>query len=103
VKSYVEDLRKMVSDIDKAEIRKSSNFFKALGDESRLKMLHLLEKRDMCVCELVAAIGSSQPTTSHHLKILENVGLIERKRKGKWVFYSITKPETSVYINKIPI
>ena len=100
---YIDDLRKMVSGIDKAELRKSSDFFKALGDESRLKMLHLLEKRDMCVCELVAALESAQPTTSHHLKVLENAGLIERKRKGKWVFYGIRSPEISNYVKSIPV
>jgi len=103
VGSYVEELRKMVSNIDKGERRKSSNFFKALGDENRLTMLHLLEKRDMCVCELVAALELSQPTTSHHLKILETAGLIERKKKGKWAFYGIRRLETSNYIKNAPL
>ena len=103
VGSYVEELRKMVSNIDKGERRKSSNFFKALGDENRLTMLHLLEKRDMCVCELVAALELSQPTTSHHLKILETAGLIERKKKGKWAFYGIRRLETSNYIKTAPL
>jgi ArsR family transcriptional regulator len=103
VGSYVEELRKMVSSIDKGERRKSSNFFKALGDENRLTMLHLLEKRDMCVCELVAALELSQPTTSHHLKILETAGLIERKKKGKWAFYGIRRLETSNYIKTAPL
>jgi ArsR family transcriptional regulator len=103
VGSYVEDLRKMVSNIDKVELRKRSNFFKALGDENRLKMLYLLEKRDMCVCELVASLDLSQPTTSHHLKIIENAGLVERKKKGKWAFYGIRKPETSNYIKNAPL
>ena len=103
VGNYVEDLRKMVSNIDKGELRKSSNFFKALGDENRLKMLYLLENRDMCVCELVAALELSQPTTSHHLKIIENAGLVERKKKGKWAFYGIRKPEASNYIKNAPL
>ena len=103
VGSYVEELRKMVSNIDKGERRKSSNFFKALGDENRLTMLHLLKKRDMCVCELVAALELSQPTTSHHLKILETAGLIERKKKGKWAFYGIRRLETSNYIKNAPL
>jgi ArsR family transcriptional regulator len=103
VGSYVEDLKKRVSEINRGELRKSSNFFKALGDESRLKMIYLLEKRDMCVCELVASLELSQPTTSHHLKILETAGLIERKKKGKWAFYGIRNPETSNYIKNAPI
>jgi len=103
VGSFVEELRKMVSNLDKGDIRKSSNFFKALGDENRLSMLHLLEKRDMCVCELVAALELSQPTTSHHLKILETAGIVERKKKGKWAFYGLRRLETSSYIKNIPL
>jgi ArsR family transcriptional regulator len=101
--SYISDLRKIANEIDKVELRRSSNFFKALGDESRLRTLHLLEKRDMCVCELVAALESTQPTLSHHLKILETVGLVERKKKGKWAFYGIRKPETPNYIKNAPL
>ena len=100
--SYVGELKKIASDIDKHELRKTSTFFKALGDESRLKTLYLLEKRDMCVCELVAALEAAQPTMSHHLKVLENAGLIERKRKGKWVFYGIMNPEISNYLKSVP-
>ena len=103
VNSYIDDLRKITREINKSELRKNSDFFKALGDMNRLSMLHLLEKRDMCVCELVAALELSQPTISHHLKILETAGLVERKKKGKWVFYGISNPETPNYIKRIPL
>ena len=100
---YTEELKKIAGDIDKKEIRTHSDFFKALGDENRLKIIYLLMKRDMCVCEMVAALEASQPTTSHHLKILENAGLIERKRKGQWVFYGISNSKIPGYVKSIPV
>lgn len=100
---YTQELKKIAGDIDKKETRTNSDFFKALGDENRLKIIYLLMKRDMCVCEMVAAIETSQPTTSHHLKILENAGLIERKRKGQWVFYGISNPKITEYVKSIPV
>jgi len=56
-------------------------------------ILRLLEFREMCVCELMVALGLAQPTASHHLGILENVELIKSRKKAKWVFYSIADPK----------
>lgn len=100
---YTDELKKIAGSINKKEIRTNSDFFKALGDENRLRIIYLLMKRDMCVCEMVAALEASQPTTSHHLKILENAGLIERKRKGQWVFYGISNPQITEYVKGIPL
>ncbi|MEM2385965.1 MAG: metalloregulator ArsR/SmtB family transcription factor, partial [Candidatus Bathyarchaeia archaeon] len=49
--------------------------------------------REMCVCEIMIALGLTQPTASHHLRILENARLIKGRKEGKWVFYKIAKPE----------
>ena len=65
--------------------------FKALGDESRLSILRLLQKREMCVCEIMIALEMTQPTASHHLGILERAGLVRERRDGRWVFYSIPR------------
>ncbi len=54
---------------------------KALSDPTRIKLLKILEKRLMCVCELQAAIGTAQSTTSNHLKILEAAGLVEAHKE----------------------
>jgi len=69
--------------------RRESRFFKALADETRIRILKLLLLREMCVCELMVALNLTQPTTSHHLGILEKEGLIKKRKEGKWVYYAI--------------
>jgi len=49
----------------------------------------LLSSREMCVCEVMVALDLTQPTASHHLRILENVALVKDRKDGKWVFYSL--------------
>jgi len=67
-----------------------SQIFNALADEKRLKILNLLTLREMCVCELTAALNITQPNLTYHIKKLENMGLVEHKKQGKWVYYSLT-------------
>jgi ArsR family transcriptional regulator len=78
-----------------------SRFFKALGDNNRLRILALLGVREMCVCEVMIALGLTQPTASHHLRILENAGLVSSRREGKWVFYRLTDAELIAGIRRI--
>lgn len=75
------------------ESKVKSKVFKALAEAARLRILALLSSREMCVCEVMVALNLTQPTASHHLGILENVGLIKGKKEGKWVFYSLASPE----------
>lgn len=63
--------------------------FKALSDDTRLKILKLLEKGQLCVCEIISAINMVQPKVSFHLGILRDAGLVKIRKKGKWVFYSL--------------
>jgi len=87
---YADELRQLASEVaNSEEAIKRSKFFKALADKTRLRILKLLEIREMCVCEIMIALGLTQPTTSHHLGILENVGLIKSRKEGKWVYYRI--------------
>lgn len=79
--------------VDQDFLRKKSRLLKALANETRLKMLRLLSVREMCVCELTVALDLTQPTASHHLNILQNVGLVKDRKDGKWVFYSVARPE----------
>jgi ArsR family transcriptional regulator len=61
--------------------------FKALGDPTRLHLLALVAHGPHCVCELVQALGATQPTVSHHLHRLREAGLVEEERSGQWVYY----------------
>jgi len=69
---------------------RKSRIFKALADETRLRIIGLLTAREMCVCEVMVALHLTQPTASHHLRILENVGLVNDRKEGKWVFYGLS-------------
>ena len=67
---------------------------KALSDPNRVKMLKLLQGRELCVCELTAALKIAQPTASNHLKVLENAGLVQSAKQGQWVIYSLSQGDT---------
>ncbi|GHA07477.1 transcriptional regulator [Streptomyces tauricus] len=71
-----------------------AKFFKALGDPVRLRLMSMIasrgegsERGEVCVCELTPAFDLSQPTISHHLKLLRQAGLIDCERRGTWVYY----------------
>jgi len=66
-----------------------SNIFNALSDEKRLRILKLLEGGELCVCDIVNALGESQPKVSFHLGVLKNAGLIMDRRHGRWTLYRL--------------
>lgn len=70
---------------------------KAVSDPNRVKMIKMLEKRVMCVCEITAALGLAQSTASKHLKILEQAGLITYLKEGQWVNYRLADGNDSPY------
>ncbi|TEU06754.1 ArsR family transcriptional regulator [Candidatus Bathyarchaeota archaeon] len=93
LEDYAKRLRKLANQLaDPDLIRRKSRLLKALANGTRLKMLKLLSVREMCVCELTVALDLTQPTASHHLNILQNVGLVKDRKEGKWVFYNLAKP-----------
>lgn len=63
--------------------------FKALSEETRLRILKLLEHGELCVCDIVAALNMSQPKVSFHLNALKAAGLIRDRKQGRWTHYSI--------------
>ncbi|HBN07164.1 MAG TPA: transcriptional regulator [Cyanobacteria bacterium UBA8530] len=64
--------------------------FKALGDEVRLKVLHLVRDREVCVCDLLAVLRMPQGTLSHHLMVLHQAGLVSARKQGRWNYYQAT-------------
>lgn len=67
--------------------------FKALSEETRLRIIKLLEDGELCVCDIVAALNTIQPKVSFHLGILKEAGLIKDRKQGKWVHYRIDDTE----------
>lgn len=63
--------------------------FKALSEETRLRILKLLERGELCVCDIVAALEMIQPKVSFHLGVLKEAGLIRDRKQGRWIHYSI--------------
>ena len=66
-----------------------AELFKALGDETRLAIVQMLLGKELCVCDVLDAFDMSQPTISHHLKILRQAGVVQDERQGKWIYYSL--------------
>jgi ArsR family transcriptional regulator, arsenate/arsenite/antimonite-responsive transcriptional repressor len=78
--------------IDVPAAAKLARVFKALGDPVRLRLVSLIgahEGGEVCVCELTEAFDLSQPTISHHLKVLRDAGIIDSERRGTWVYYRL--------------
>ena len=69
--------------------RKIAMIFKALCDENRIRILKLLRTGEKCACKLLEELNISQPTLSHHMKILCDSGIVTGRKEGKWMHYSI--------------
>ena len=71
------------------EAEQAARFFKALADPTRVAIVNRLAAAECCVCDLNAAFELSQPTISHHLKVLREAGLVESSRRGTWAYYRL--------------
>src|ERR1700748_1922645 len=67
-------------------------FFQALGDNTRLRLLNLMGEQEVCVCYLVEILGGPQPKISRHLAYLRNAGIVAARREGEWMHYKIVVP-----------
>ncbi len=74
---------------------------KALSDPNRVKIVKMLQRRTMCVCEIQAALKLAQPTVSKHLKILEEAGFVSSFKDGLWVNYQLSDGVKSPYVASI--
>lgn len=70
---------------------------KALGDSNRLKIVKLLSDGEKCACKLLEAFKITQPTLSHHMRILCDCGLVTARKDGKWMYYSLSCKTLSAY------
>lgn len=64
-------------------------FYKAMADKTRLRIMALLQIEELCVCELTEILGMSQPAISQHLRKLKNAKLVKERKEGQWVYYSL--------------
>ncbi len=80
--------------------------FKLLSDPARIRLLSLIAAhpdRECCVCDLIEPVGLSQPTVSHHLKLLNQAGLLSREKRGTWVFYRVDPTTVNTIRNALAI
>jgi ArsR family transcriptional regulator len=78
-------------------MREFIKVMKALSDPNRVRMIKLLQRRVMCVCEIQEALGLAQSTASKHLRILEDAGLIAYSKEGTWVNYRLADGARNPY------
>jgi ArsR family transcriptional regulator, arsenate/arsenite/antimonite-responsive transcriptional repressor len=77
--------------------------FKAVGDPTRLRLLHLIAAHgggEACVCDLTAAFDLAGPTISHHLKVLREAGLVTGDRRGTWIYYRV-RPDALAALSRV--
>lgn len=82
----------LAAPLDEDQAETLAKVFKALGDPVRLRLLSMIASRaggEVCVCDLTPGFELSQPTISHHLKLLKQAGLIDSERRGTWVYYRL--------------
>lgn len=83
--------------LDQADAERLAGVLKALAEPSRLRLVSMIAANAAtgatCVCDLIEPVGLSQPTVSHHLKVLADAGLLEREQRGKWAYYTLV-PDT---------
>src|SRR5471032_3290335 len=89
--------------LDPDEAESLAGALKVLADPTRLRLLSLIQSQpsgEACVCHLTEPLGLSQPTISHHLKVLLDAGLVERDQRGSWAYFSVV-PETLAVLRDI--
>jgi ArsR family transcriptional regulator len=80
----------LAAPLDEVAAERLGAALKVLADPTRLRMLSLIGAHpdgEVCVCDLTGPLGLSQPTVSHHLKVLTDAGLVGREQRGRWVFH----------------
>ena len=97
----VDKLRAITKNLDEREIEAEAEVIKAMADPCRLKILQLLKEGELCVCEIMIALDRPQSTTSHHLSILRNAGLIKERKDGRWSRYRLSEGAVIEMLNQV--
>ena len=82
-----------IADINEYGVRSLTKLFRALGDETRLRIVALLAHGELCVCHLEQALELSQPNISRQLGVLRAAGVVDARRDGSWMYYSLAPQE----------
>ena len=83
---------------------KEQLIFKALSDNNRIKIVEMLSCGELCACHLLRRLNITQPTLSHHIKILSEAGIVNLRKQGSWIYCSLNKKTISAiieFINKL--
>ncbi|MFK7694281.1 ArsR/SmtB family transcription factor [Paenibacillus sp. HJGM_3] len=87
------------------QIEEMADVLKLLGDRNRLSIVALLNEKELCVCEIVELLQTSQPNVSQHMRKLKDGGLVKESRKGQWIYYSLSildRPYIAEILKQIP-
>lgn len=90
-----------LADTKERSIEEVVRQFKAFSDETRLRILHLLLKGELCICELMEVLELSQSKVSRHMAYLKNAGLVNDRREAVWVYYSLTEPRNKIHASQL--
>jgi ArsR family transcriptional regulator len=96
----------LTSAITESEAVQAAHVFKALADPARVRLLSMIATagpEGACVCELVPPLELAQPTVSHHLRILQDAGLVSRERRGTWAYYRIQSETIAVVAGALQV
>lgn len=101
----IEQTKKMAENLDhepaRTEILEAERLLKAISDRTRIKLLLLLSRGEMCVCQIAAVSELKQPAISSSLRLMEKAGLLKREHRGKWHYYSLSDNETIPLLLKL--
>ena len=112
------DLMRLIQEIDQccpvlleapltqAEAETLAGALKVLAEPARLRLVSLIAAQpgaETCVCNLTEPLGLSQPTVSHHLKVLHEAGILEREQRGRWAFYRLNSARLAIVTNALAI
>jgi ArsR family transcriptional regulator len=99
----VNKLRSLTNNIDEKELEAEAEIFQAMSDPCRLKILTLLKEGELCACEIMIGLDRPQSSTSHHLSILKDAGLIKERKDGRWSRYRLSEGAIIEMLNMVKL